>query len=137
MKRFFALFTLMTLALTACGGEGSVSTKDVISSDQLKEQPLLRQPAGTWAKLLSAHQADDCEAALATILPASQPDQCNQIFGWFDDYEGMEIPAIEWERSEWNGNETKVKVWADGYMGSFSSFRLFNGEWLIETPFWE
>ncbi len=132
MKKFTALIILSALFLTACVG----TSLTVIDDETLATYPELEDIAVAWEALADAAEAEDCEAFLAQMRSSLQltEEDCPSAFEYYEDG----VPPIEWEKTQWNADMGKAKIY-EVNSGSITSF-ILNGAtdvWGADTIFWD
>lgn len=131
MKKIISLALLSTLLLAACGSKIDVATQEIIDAHPELEGPIL-----AWQSLVDAAEKEDCETFLDGMRLSLQltEESCPDAFAFFADH----VPAIDWERTEWNADGGKAKIY-EVESGSLTSFILdtAKNKWRADSQFWE
>ena len=129
MKKLFSM-TLIALLVTACNSSKPENTND--EDDMAAE---LDAPSQTFAAVMNSAQDEDCEGfkLLFTDDVTVTDEDCSAAFTWINE----EDPELDWDNVEWNGTQSKVKVYQSNgrVFGSFEQDDT--GNFLVDTKFWE
>ncbi len=128
MKRLFAVVGTLFL-LTACNSVEELG----VSKEVMNANPEIKDLSLAWDQITYAAQTQDCEAFLSHTLSDSgiTESDCKEAGRALE--EG--IPSIDWERSEFNGDRSRVKLY-QMEEGDLAYFVLEDKKWFLENDFW-